>query len=286
MKFLETPADAGAWCDQQRRHGHTIGYVPTMGALHDGHLSLVERSIGENDLTCVSIFVNPLQFNNKDDLAAYPDSMAEDLAILDQAGVAMVYTGSLATFFPETRDYDRITTKDPCAAICGLEQVSRPGHLEGVQAIVERLFQTVGESRAYFGEKDFQQTLVVRELARRHGSVEVVVCPTVREPSGLAMSSRNRLLSAAARDKAKTLYQALLAARRAWQQGERDAAALAAIMRVKLADPAITVEYVAVREPDNWTADDPVTLGTGARALVAASIDGVRLIDNLQLGDQ
>ncbi len=261
-----------------------MGYVPTMGALHDGHLSLVARSVAENDITCVSIFVNPLQFNNATDLANYPRTMEEDCAMLEGAGCDMVYTGSLETFFPGTTDVADIPPVVPLPAIAGLEADFRPGHLEGVQAIVERLFDTVGECRAYFGEKDFQQTLLVRQIAALHGGVEVVVCPTVREPSGLAMSSRNRRLDDASRNLAGALSQALRHAAALWDAGERDSERLERAMAEQLARPGITVEYAAVRDPENWTAGTPAGPLRHARALVAATVGGVRLIDNLALG--
>ena len=195
---LVSPALAQKWCDEQRSTG-SLGFVPTMGALHEGHLSLVSRSIEENDYTCASIFVNPLQFDNTSDLDAYPKTFESDFEQLESLGCDMVFTGTLAQFFPEVTDIKHIDRKDPGPAGKGLEAEHRPGHLEGVYLIVERLFQTVGDCRAYFGEKDFQQTLVVRTLANRLKDqgcdIDIVTCPTIREESGLAMSSRNQRLS-------------------------------------------------------------------------------------------
>lgn len=262
-----------------------MGYVPTMGALHDGHLTLVRQSVADNDVTVVSIFVNPLQFNNPEDLEKYPVTLDDDLQMLNEAGCDMAYTGSLETFFPEIDDPSQIPPVEPLPAISGLEAAFRPGHLEGVQAIVERLFRTVGPCRAYFGEKDFQQTLLVRQIARdMGGEVEVVVCPTVREPSGLAMSSRNRRLGEAERVLARTLSEALYAASSAWERGERDATALEQRMKEVLSRPGIEVEYAAIRDPAHWTADTPTHSLVHARGLVAAWIGGVRLIDNMALG--
>lgn len=283
MKFLSTPAEARVWCQDQRKRNRTIGYVPTMGALHDGHLALVKRAARDNDVVCVSIFVNPLQFNSSEDLEKYPRDMEQDLALLRQAGVSMVYTGTLQNFFPDIPDPSQIKVTNPCRAIAGLEAELRPGHLEGVQAIVERLFQTVGPCRGYFGEKDFQQTLLIREIAARQGDIEIIVCPTVREQSGLAMSSRNQRLSTSARSTATRLYQALNAANDAWSNGQRDPRALQSLLMDALQDPAITIDYATVRDPDNWTPGLPETLDNKAQALVAVTIDGVRLIDNLRL---
>lgn len=282
--FLDTPQQASRWCQRQRDSGKSLGYVPTMGALHEGHLSLVRRSVSENDVTCVSIFVNPLQFDNPGDLDSYPRSMESDLAMLQEAECDMAYTGDLETFFP-----DQSSTLDNSASLepvnqRGLEADYRPGHLEGVKAIVERLFATVGQCRAYFGEKDFQQTLLVKDLANRHGEIDVVVCSTVREASGLAMSSRNRRLSTAALELASCLYQALVEADNAWRQGQRNPLRLEQLMQEKLDRPGIEIEYATVRDPRNWTVDTPTQLGDSAQALIAAYIDGVRLIDNLALG--
>ncbi len=207
IQSLPDPQTASRWCSRQRARRRTIGYVPTMGALHRGHLSLVERAVRENDVACASIFVNPLQFNNAADLQKYPRDMQRDIALLERAGCDMVYTGTLAQFFPEVDVGDAgdggagddvsdgvaggyagvIKPGDAGPAARGLEGAARPGHLQGVCAIVERLFNTVGACTAYFGEKDFQQTLVIADLAKRFERVAVVVCPTVREPSGLAM---------------------------------------------------------------------------------------------------
>ncbi|MGB5706187.1 MAG: pantoate--beta-alanine ligase [Arenicellales bacterium] len=282
--LLDTPQQASRWCQRQRDTGKSIGYVPTMGALHDGHLSLVRRSVSENDITCVSIFINPLQFNNPEDLESYPRSMESDLVMLQEAGCDMVYTGSLETFFPDqTSSLENSVPVEP-VKLRGLEADCRPGHLEGVKAIVERLFATVGQCSAYFGEKDFQQTLLVKDIANRHGEIDVVVCPTVRETSGLAMSSRNQRLSTAALELASCLYQALVEADNAWRQGERNPLRLEQLMQDKLDRPGIEIEYATVRDPLNWTIDTPTHLNDSAQALIAAYIDGVRLIDNLALG--
>ncbi len=276
--FLGTPAEAKHWCQVQRERGRTLGFVPTMGALHDGHRSLVERAVAENGSTCASIFVNPLQFNSQEDLDKYPRSLEDDLAILERIGCSMAFTGSLESFFP-----DDIPPVAPLPAIAGLEAAFRPGHLEGVQAIVERLFRTVGPCSAYFGEKDFQQSLLVRQIAAGMNAIEVVVCPTVRESGGLAMSSRNRRLGEVERELALALIRALRAAAGAWHGGERNPGKLEELMRDILAVPGISMDYAAVRDPDNWTAETPAERLEKGRALVAAWVGGVRLIDNLDL---
>lgn len=343
MIELPSPQRASKWCAEQRARGVTLGYVPTMGALHAGHLSLVERAVRENAAACASIFVNPLQFNDRADLRDYPRDWQRDTALLNRAGCAMVFTGTPAEFFPDADGaggdggdgggggdidgsvdpgpdsgvgpgaLDSAATIDPgpgaldsgadasaaidpapgaldsAAAIDpgpgarGLEGEFRPGHLQGVCRIVARLFATVGPCRAYFGEKDFQQTLVVAHLARRFGGIEVRVCPTVREASGLALSSRNRRLNAAGRDAAAQIYQALLAAKAAWQSGARAPAALESVMRARLQHPQIALDYATVRDPANWSEHPPPAPPPQARALIAATIGKVRLIDNLKL---
>ncbi|MEZ6013938.1 MAG: pantoate--beta-alanine ligase [Planctomycetota bacterium] len=296
---LEEPAAARAWCAEARARGATIGFVPTMGALHAGHLDLVRRAARENDLAVVSVFVNPLQFNDPRDLARYPRDFAGDAALLSTVDCAMVFTGTLAGFFPELPPQSSAganvsagagmvapgTLVDPGGAAQGLEGAHRPGHFEGVATIVARLFDVVQPTRAYFGQKDFQQTLVVRDLAARTAGPEVVVCPTVREPSGLARSSRNALLSPDARHEALAISRALGAARAAWQAGVRDPEALAAALRGALGSPAIDVEYAEVRDPEAWTAEMPAGPLQRAVALVAAQVGGVRLIDNTVLSE-
>lgn len=287
MQHCATPQAAREWCAKQRAEGLTLGYVPTMGALHAGHLALVQRAVAENDAACASIFVNPLQFNNPQDLARYPQTYAADTAMLEQAGCAMVFTGSLAGFFPEAADTAQLKPRCPYPEAQGLEGRFRPGHLDGVWAIVRRLFETVGGGRSYFGEKDFQQCLVVQQLAadlRAEGlAVEVCLCPTVREPGGLARSSRNRQLSEAGHRQARGIYQALLAAQQAWAAGERAVGVLERVLSDALAQPGIDLEYAALRDPDNWAAAPVDGRLQQAVALAACYVDGVRLIDNLRL---
>jgi len=195
----------------------------------------------------------------------------------------MVFMGSLDQFFPESSDINQIKTLPAGPYGSGLEEQFRPGHLDGVRTIVERLFLTVGASRVYFGEKDFQQTLVVADLAREMGYPEVVVCPTVREDSGLALSSRNVRLSVDEKTRAQQIYPALLAARDAWSSGERDPGRLSAIMIECLNHDGLVVEYAEVRDPGRWIAQPQTTPLEHGQALIAVRIGSVRLIDNLRL---
>jgi len=257
--------------------------VPTMGALHKGHLSLVTRARAQNGICCASIFINPLQFEDHGDFDAYPRDTESDLALLEAQGCDMVFMGSLGEFFPEVSDLAKIDILPAGPHGLGLEEKFRPGHLDGVRTIVERLFRTVGPSSAYFGEKDFQQTLVVSDLAREMGYPNIVVCPTVREDSGLALSSRNVRLSPDEKNLAQQIYPALLAAREAWQSGERSPDRLSAAMTGHLNHDGLIVEYAEVRDPAHWTAQLPQTPLERAQALIAVRIGSVRLIDNLRL---
>jgi len=293
IERLPDPASAGRWCEERRRRGQRLGFVPTMGALHDGHLALVRRALSENDAVCVSVFVNPLQFDEASDLARYPRDFEGDAELLDGAGCDMVFTGTLEQFFPELPDLNGLAGTDararalagvdPGPGAEGLEGERRPGHFDGVAAIVARLFAVVAPDVAYFGEKDFQQTLVVRHLARAAGGPRIAVCPTEREPSGLARSSRNARLDDAARARATCLSRGLFAAREAWRAGERDPRELRATLAQELEAGGVEVEYAEVRDPERWTAGAPDAPLERAQGLVAARVGAVRLIDSLRL---
>jgi pantoate--beta-alanine ligase len=264
-----------------------------MGALHAGHLSLVRRSVDENDFTVVSVFVNPLQFDDAADLERYPRDFDADAQLLEEAGADLVFTGSLAQFFPAELDargeLGAAQLEDPGPAARGLEGAYRTGHFAGVATIVRRLFELVAPRTAYFGQKDFQQSLVVCDLARRLGGPRISVCPICREAHGLARSSRNELLGREARTRAACLAQALAEVDAAWRAGERRAAVLTSLLRERLgqADCIEELEYAELRDPDNWCPEAPAgSLDGRAVALIAARIDGVRLIDNRLLGEE
>lgn len=279
---LPDPQSAQKWCRAQISTGNSIGYVPTMGALHDGHLSLVRRAVAENDVVCVSIFVNPLQFGNSGDYEQYPRDLEKDTRLLQDVGCHMLFVGTLEQFFPET-DKGNIRLLEPGRFAKGLEGESRPGHFSGVSTIVDRLFHYTQPHRAYFGEKDFQQTLVVKDLVNKSVLPEIIVCPTSREASGLARSSRNVLLSRSDRKEAAYIYQSLLAARSAWRKGIRDAETLRNITINVLKISDAEIEYTDLRDPENWVSKSPLGEMQRAQALVAARFGGVRLIDNLRL---
>lgn len=283
-------APAEAWCATQREEGKTIGFVPTMGALHEGHLELVRRSVAECDVTAVSVFVNPLQFDNPGDLERYPRDLDSDARLLEETGCDLLFTGTLPEFFPGS--FDEMGSLEPGALVSpgraaeGLEGVSRAGHFIGVATIVHRLFEVVEPTRAFFGRKDYQQSLVVAEVARRRGGPEIVVCQTSRRGGGLACSSRNERLTESELADALILSEALASCDAEWRGGVRDAESLRAALVAHLEGaPGVQLDYAAVRDAEQWTAEDPSGPLGSCVALVAARVGSVRLIDNLILGE-
>jgi pantoate--beta-alanine ligase len=275
VKVLRSAAEARAW----RPAGRRVGLVPTMGALHAGHLSLVERAKRDTDTQVVSIFVNPLQFGPDDDLAAYPRREAEDLAVLERAGVAAAFVPSVAEMYPPG-DATRV---QPGPIAEPLEGAARPGHFVGVATIVVKLLAIVDPTEAFFGQKDFQQLRVLQTVATDlRLAARVVGCPIVREPDGLALSSRNAYLSAEQRRDALALSRALAAAGELWRSNIRDPDTLRRSMRERLEVPGVQLEYLS--------AADPITLAElrepADRAVLslAARVGRARLIDNALLG--
>ena len=269
-----------AACDEARGAGGAVGFVPTMGFLHDGHLSLLARARDDNGFVAMSVFVNPLQFGPSEDLAAYPRDLDRDLELATKEGVDLVFAPDAEEMYPSGLP---ATTVDPGTTGERLEGEVRPGHFRGVCTVVAKLFSLAGPCRAYFGEKDAQQLAVIRRMvADLDMPVAVVGCPTVREPDGLAMSSRNVYLEGEERRAATCLYEALARARWLVEGGERDAAVLRAEMAKRIgAEPLARLGYVAV--VDDETFEDVDRLTRPARALVAAHIGRARLIDNLLL---
>ena len=260
-----------------RRENKTIGFVPTMGALHEGHLRLVSEARQMCDIVIVSIFVNPTQFNDKADLEKYPRDLTSDAALLAEYQVDYVFAPSVEEIYPEgasTFVYVEGVTES-------LEGASRPGHFRGVATVITILFNTLRPDFAFFGQKDAQQVVVIQKLTRDLGfETEIVVVPTVREETGLAMSSRNTRLSAEEREKAAVIYQGLKEAKIAFRNGERNALNLEQIVRDRIAgEPLAAIDYVAVvnlqtLEPLNIIGDEQVLIA------VAAKFGSVRLIDN------
>jgi pantoate--beta-alanine ligase len=276
MEVVETIAGMR----KARARFSTLGLAPTMGFLHAGHISLVERAKAECGAVAVSIFVNPTQFAPSEDFTRYPRDMPRDLAMLEAAGADLVFTPEPAEMYPQgfSSEIDVGAVAQP------LEGAARPHHFGGVATVVAKLFNIVQPTRAYFGQKDAQQAVVIRRMARDLDfPLEVVVAPTVREPDGLAMSSRNTYLSPQERAAAPALFRALSEAKRRFAGGERDAEALRQAMREVLADaPGAEIEYVSLADPETLTELDRV--GAGALASMAVRFGRTRLLDNLLLG--
>jgi pantoate--beta-alanine ligase len=267
-------------CEEARRKDLSVGFVATMGSLHEGHLSLARRAREECGFTVLSIFVNPLQFGPAEDLASYPRHLGRDSGLAEGAGVDVLFSPDEKEMYPEGPP---IVTVDPGPLGDRLEGESRPGHFRGVCTVVAKLFDLVGPCRAYFGEKDAQQLAVIRRMTvDLNMPVEVIGCPTVRDADGLAMSSRNAYLSEEERRAALVLSRALLEATELVAAGERDAGALRARMRARIeAEPLATLDYVAV--VDDRTFEDVDRIFGPSRGLVAARVGKARLIDNALL---
>ncbi len=260
-----------------RRAGRTIGFVPTMGYLHAGHASLMEAARAEHDVVVTSIFVNPLQFGPTEDLDAYPRDLARDTALAEQCGADLLFLPSTTEMYPEPVR----TTVSVAGVSAPLEGRARPTHFDGVATVVAKLFSIVGPCAAYFGEKDFQQLAVVRQMVRDLSiPVEVVGCPTVREPDGLAMSSRNAYLGPEERAAAPVVHAALEAGRAAVLAGETDPAAVRAVMAARIvAEPLAELDYAEVVDAATFEVPDPLQ-GT-LRLLAAVRFGRARLIDNV-----
>jgi len=265
VRVVRTVTEVREQLREPRRRGERIGLVPTMGALHAGHRSLLDAARDACDVVVMSLFVNPSQFDAADDLARYPRDESADAAMAADAGVALLFAPSADELFPPGFD----TWVDPGTLGEVLEGAARPGHFRGVATVCAKLFSIVGPDAAYFGEKDAQQVAVVRQVVRDLDlPLEIVAMPTVREPSGLALSSRNRFLSPGERAVAMALPRALDAGRDAYRAGTDPAAAARAVLD---AEPGLSVDYVEVAE-------------FGAPTLVAAvRVGGTRLIDNARL---
>ncbi|VAW42820.1 Pantoate--beta-alanine ligase [hydrothermal vent metagenome] len=256
---------------------YSWGLVPTMGFLHEGHLSLARLSLADNDQTAVSIFVNPTQFAPSEDLSSYPRNLERDLALLERVGVDLLFMPSDDAIYPA----DFQTTISLSKVTQPMEGSSRPSHFAGVATVVAKLFNIMQPTRAYFGQKDAQQTIVLRQLVRDlNFNLEIVVGPTVREPDGLAMSSRNAYLTKEEREAAPILHRALNAAQQAYEAGERDGNRLRGLMREMItAVPQARIDYVSVADPH--TLDELNVVKDGVLLSTAVFFSKTRLIDNI-----
>ena len=277
MKVITTVAEMAKLSREAKR---PLGLVPTMGYLHRGHLSLVDYARKENRALVVSVFVNPTQFGPQEDLAAYPRDMERDMALLEGGGTDVVFAPPVEEMYPP--GYDTWVEVDRLAR--RLEGEARPGHFRGVATVVAKLFNIVRPDRAYFGQKDGQQAAVIGRMASDlNMGVQVVVLPTVREPDGLAMSSRNIYLTPEQRKAAPSLYRALSRVRELWQGGERDAERLRREARAMLeAEPLVeAIDYVSVADAE--TLEELDTVDRPAMVSLAARMGRARLIDNVVL---
>lgn len=271
METLQSIEAVRAW-----RGSGELGFVPTMGALHEGHASLVRRSAAENARTLVSIFVNPTQFGPNEDLAKYPRTLEADLKLCEQAGADAVFTPTKEMMYPPGF-CSWVTVEGLGDRLCG---ASRPGHFKGVTTVVSKLFHIVEPTRAYFGQKDAQQALILRRMVRDLDMpLELIVCPIIREPDGLAMSSRNRYLSEDERRRAVGLSKALFEAQRLFKAGTRTAAVLRGQLIITLDEYVDKLDYAELVDADSL---QPVTEIIGPTLIaVAAWVGGTRLIDNV-----
>jgi len=263
-----------------RRGDKRLGLVPTMGALHEGHLSLVRAARAECDQVAASIFVNPLQFGPSEDLAKYPRNFDRDRELLAREGVDFVFAPGVDEMYPAGA-VTYVTVEGLSDKLCGR---SRPGHFCGVTTVVAKLFNIVEPDRAYFGQKDAAQSTIIRRMVRDlNVPVEIVVCPIVREPDGLAMSSRNAYLDPPQRQAALVLHRSLMAVQERFDQGERKVMTLIEAGRQPFAqDPTVRLDYFEMVDPE--TLDPVVDLSRGALVAVAAFVGKARLIDNIVLG--
>ena len=280
MKIFSSVQDIREFLRSEKESGKSVGFVPTMGALHEGHLSLIARSIGENDRTVCSIFVNPIQFNNKRDLENYPRTPGKDLDLLEKAGCDIAFTPGVEEIYPEgetgNTDFefgylDRI-----------LEGKYRPGHFNGVATVVKRLFEIVEPGKAYFGKKDYQQLLIISRMAKKFNfSLEIVPCPIIREPDGLAMSSRNIRMTIRERQVAPLIFEVLC--------GVKAKVGSVPVKKLKewavnkfSKEPLFSVEYIEIADKhtllplENWKSKE------NAMVLAAVNLNDIRLIDNLE----
>jgi pantoate--beta-alanine ligase len=279
MFVLKTIAETRSACAQLRAAGKTLGLVPTMGALHQGHLSLVRAAQTSCDAVAVTIFVNPTQFGPKEDFASYPRTLEQDCQTLEAAGVDLVFAPSVEEMYPSGAS----TFVEVAGLSERLDGASRPGHFRGVATVVAKLFNIFTPDHAFFGQKDAAQVAVLRKMVRdlRFG-VQLDVCPTVREPDGLALSSRNRNLSGEQRRQALVLSRALRAVEEQVRGGERDSAKLLAeALRIFHEEPGMQVDYCRLVDPE--TLEDVPDVHRGGLVAVAARVGNTRLIDNLLL---
>jgi len=280
MEILRIPRIAQDSCKKHLQRGRSLGFVPTMGALHEGHLSLIKRAKMENDVVIASIFVNPLQFGPSEDLDKYPRDMDEDVRKLREAEIDILFVPDNNLIYPEGFS-THIVVDALSHKLCGK---FRPGHFSGVATVVAKLFNIISPTCAYFGQKDFQQTVIIKRMVKDlNFSIDIVVCPTIREQDGLALSSRNAYLESEQRKAAGILYQSLGRASEAVKSGITSGGEIRELMRKTLSsEPLISgIDYASACNPD--TLEEVDEIEGDVLLAVAARIGNTRLIDNILL---
>ncbi len=281
LQSFVTVESLDKWLKASRLEGKTIGFVPTMGALHTGHVALIKEARKHCNVVVASVFVNPTQFNSIEDLDKYPRTLGQDIRKLMRANCDVVFVPEVKTIYPNFPHQTQFIQMDFGALNQVMEGAYRPGHFEGVVNVVYRLLDIVKPNMAFFGEKDFQQLTIIREMTRQFAlNIEIVACPTVRETTGLAMSSRNKRLSLNAKKEALVIYQTLQLAKQLAHTESPDAVVAHCVSHFKKS--ALELEYITICDPqklqplkDQWV--------PGSRCFIAAYCDGVRLIDNMEL---
>jgi len=279
MLIFKTIAEAQSACALLRGEGRILGLVPTMGALHEGHLSLVRAARAACDVAAVSIFVNPTQFGPNEDFSRYPRTFDEDCALLEREGVDLIFAPTVEEMYPAGASTFVLVE----GVSDRLDGASRPGHFRGVTTVVSKLFHIIGPHKAFFGQKDAAQVAVLRKMVRDlNFPLQLIVCPIVREADGLALSSRNRYLTESERQQALVLHRALRKVEESTASGERSSAKLVEAARLVLAqEPGVRVDYIAVVDPE--TLEDVPDVRDGVLIAVAAFVGKTRLIDNALL---
>jgi pantoate--beta-alanine ligase len=277
MQIFTQIAQIKAYLRAEQKNGKTIGFVPTMGYLHEGHLSLIRRAADENDITVVSIFVNPAQFVQGDDFGKYPRDLDGDIHLSQEAGANVVFAPDNSVIYPEGYKTN-VEVKEITSVLCG---ASRPGHFTGVTTVVAKLFNIIHPERAYFGQKDAQQVVVIQQMARDLDmDVRIVICPIIREEDGLAMSSRNVYLSLEERKQANVLFQSLIMARDLAFNGERDVSFIkSTIEKMILEKPLAKIDYISI--VDASTLKDVPQIESSVLIALAVKFGATRLIDNI-----
>ncbi|MFC7346321.1 pantoate--beta-alanine ligase [Chryseobacterium zhengzhouense] len=281
MEVLKNKKTLQNFIERQKEMGKRIGFAPTMGALHNGHLSLYEAARKENDLVISSIFVNPTQFNNAEDLEKYPRNIDRDISILEKSGlVDAVYIPQVEDIYPEKTeskhyDYDGLENE--------MEGKSRPGHFDGVGTVVEELFRQVKPDNAYFGEKDFQQLAIIRKMTeKKQLPIKIIGVPIYRAESGLALSSRNQRLTAERRDDSKIIYEILVSVNR-WFKLKSITEINEKVKEILSTQSGMELEYFMIADENTLKETETVEDSKSYRAFIVVNVDGVRLIDNMHL---